>query len=457
MAIKPLDLPSAAGIDYSSGDVRHFAQGDAQNVPGLSNPTRNLAERDNKLADKLNEVVSVVNNQEQFVPLPVVRTTIPANEEIVVINYRIPAGFEARVLNAAISTTPSSTNAQIDVFYSNSFGGSAGTSVITATPGAEFTGDVNFYQTGEFIVSLKNTGPATLEVAASIMLTMRPLGAEGTLLVGSIIVGPDGKIGPIGPRGLPGPPGTGGAGSPGMVWRHNWANGVAYLKNDVVAYTYSGTYGSWIATVAHTGNLGVNDPQTDLVTWNTVAIGILGGPGAPGAPGAPGPAGGTPTYTDTILNGAIVTSASYGTAPAGAYNAEYASGVVSQPSSVYPVGCREFAVYNITSTPKGVAVLSANYRACFTGSMSIILPSTASLPAAKTDYDTNHVALTLINHGSVVAFGTDSQSTIGSVNLGGTYVPLIEQKTYTNGWGIKVNSTDCMAVSIVVMGAQSIP
>ena len=54
MAIRPIDLPSAAGIEYGHGDVRHFAQGDAMDVPGLANPTRHLAERDNQLAQKLN-------------------------------------------------------------------------------------------------------------------------------------------------------------------------------------------------------------------------------------------------------------------------------------------------------------------------------------------------------------------------------------------------------------------
>ena len=254
MAIKPIDLPAAAGLDYSGGDVRHFAQGDAVNVPGLSNPTRNLAERDNLVADKLNEVVSVVNNQEQFVPLPVIRTTVPPNEEIIVTNYRIPAGFEARVLNAVISASPASTSAELDIYYSDSYGDTTGTAVVTCTPGSEFTGDVNFYQTGEFIVVLKNTGASTLELSASAMLTMRPLGAEGTLLVGSVIEGPKGQPGTKGPPGPPGPPGTGGAGSPGMVWRGPWANGVGYVVNDVVSYQYSGTYGSWICRAANTAS-----------------------------------------------------------------------------------------------------------------------------------------------------------------------------------------------------------
>ena len=88
MSIKPVSLPAGAGLDYGSGDVRHFGLGDAVNVPGLSNPTRNLAQRDNLLAEKVNEVVAVVNNREQFVPLPVIRTIVAPNDETIITNYK---------------------------------------------------------------------------------------------------------------------------------------------------------------------------------------------------------------------------------------------------------------------------------------------------------------------------------------------------------------------------------
>ena len=51
--------------------------------------------------------------------------------------------------------------------------------------------------------AMKNTSGVTLEIAGSIMLTMRPVGAEGTLLVGSVIQGEQGNPGQTGP---PGPP-----------------------------------------------------------------------------------------------------------------------------------------------------------------------------------------------------------------------------------------------------------
>lgn len=447
MAIRPIDLPAAAGIDYSGGDVRHFAQGDAMNVPGLSNPTRNLAERDNLLAEKVNEVVSVVNNQEQFVPLPVIRTTVPPSEEIIVTNYRIPAGFEARVLNAVVSATPSSTAAQLDIFYSNSYGGSTGTAVVTATPGSEFTGDVNFYQTGEFIVVLKNTGASTLEISSSIMLTMRPLGAEGTLLVGSVIEGQQGQPGMTGPIGPQGPPGTGGAGSPGMVWRGPWVAGSPYSVNDVVSYQYSGTYGSWICRAANTASLGVNDPQTDLVTWNYVAYGIF----QQGSTGPTGPAGGEPQFSNTTVSAFLVTSASYGTRP---YTADYTAGSLSQPSTTYGIQVSEVVVTDSTGT-NGVAILNASYPTCFSGSISIILPRVDQ--GATTNYETGNINLIVSVHGTVVSYGTSTNSSVGAVNNGGTNVSTIKQTTHTNGWGVTVISPDPLPLSFTLCGAQGIP
>ena len=445
MAIKPIDLPAAAGIDYSGGDVRHFAQGDAMNVPGLSNPTRNLAERDNLLSEKVNELVSVVNNQEQFIPLPLVRTNVPPGDEIIVTNYRIPAGFEARVLNAVLSTTPSSTNAQLNIYYASSYGGASGTAVVTTTPGSEFTGDVNFYQVGEFIIVLKNTGASTLELAASVMLTMRPLGAEGTLLVGSIIAGPQGKPGQRGGPGPQGNPGTGGAGSPGMVWQGPWVNGNTYSPNDVVSYQYSGTYGSWICRIANTANLGANDPQTSTSVWNFVAYGIF----QSGSVGPIGPAGGNPVFADNLVTGYLVTGNTYGTLP---YSADYTAGVISQPNRQYPVQARETCVFNSTGTV-GLCHLHAAYQTRFSGSIAVMLPTKAPTGNATVNYNTTYVQLHVMVAGTTVSAGTATMSAASD----GTYTRLYEQHDYGYGWGITVISPDALPVSMILTGVQVAP
>lgn len=438
MAIKPVDLPSAAGINYASGDVRHFAQGDGINVPGLSSPTRHLAERDNVLAAKMNEVVSVVNNQEQFVPLPVVRTHIPPNEEIIVTNYRIPAGFEARVLNATVSATPVTSLAELNVYYSLSFGGTSGSTVVTVTPSSEFTGDVNFYQTGEFIVALKNTSAATLEIAASVLLTMRPLGAEGTLLVGSVIEGREGRPGMTGPPGPPGIPGTGGAGSPGMVWKGAWLNGAGYQTNDVVSYAYSGTYGSWISRATHTASLGVNDPQVDAVTWNAVAYGIVGAAGNTGATGA---AGGVPVYNTLVVEGTLQTGNDWQGLAIDGYN-----GGNSLPSSTYYFGIDQHFIESASGSPKGFAWLQGVHRITFRGSGTLTLPKSAY--GAKLDYANAYIDVVAVANGTSMVEIVDA----------GTQARLctcISQST--DQYVVKVLNNNPVSVAFIVAGLQPIP
>jgi hypothetical protein len=234
--IDPISLPSAAALNYGSDDVRHFSEGDAVDVPGLSNPTRYLAQRDVDLAAKLNETIADVNNKEQFVPLPVLRTTLAPNAEEVVLNFRIPPGFESRILDAVVTATPASASAELDIYYAaNSYGNSTGAQVVTTS--TEYSGGTNFYSAGEFIITLKNRGGTTLEMIASVLLTMRPLGATATLLVGSGQVGAAGPPGPAGPAGAPGATGPAGAsGSPGLTWQGNYQSTYPYAANDVVYY-----------------------------------------------------------------------------------------------------------------------------------------------------------------------------------------------------------------------------
>lgn len=443
MAIKPIDLPAAAGIDYSGGDVRHFSQGDAVNVPGMSNPTRNLAERDNLLASKMNEVVAVVNNQEQFIPLPVIRTTVPPSEEVIVTNYRIPAGFEARVLNAVISATPASTSAEINVYYSASYGGNSGVAVVTVTPSSEFTGDVNFYQTGEFIVSLKNTGSSTLELAASVMLTMRPLGAEGTLLVGSIIEGPAGKPGMRGVPGPPGAPGTGGAGSPGMVWKGAWTNGVSYFANDVTSFSlYGSIVSSYICRVAHTASTGVNDPQVDVTTWNAVAIG--GSTGPSGGAGPAGPSSFSLTGSINSVDGTFIPEAGFVgnvfTDGPWVYNAYTAT-----PYYVTLTETFYGSTGGSAGTPRGLACLNGVFFAAFSGTATMTLPKQTY--GALVDYSNTAINCVAVAHGTTPVFFTGSGTWSNSVELrlDGQY-----------GYAVKTVATVPTLVTIHVSGAQMV-
>jgi hypothetical protein len=262
--IDPVSLPNSAALNYGEGDVRHFSEGDAMDVPGLSRPTRNLAERDNILAEALNSVISVVNNTEQFVPLLPFRTTVPPDTEEIVLNYRIPAGFEARILNAIVTSVPNSSSAELDVYYATGYGNSTGTMVVCTS--TEFTAGTQFYSAGEFIISLKNRGGTTLEMIASIQSTMRPLTQTSGVLIASSVVGEQGPPGPTGSPGQVGPPGTTGpAGSPGLTWQGPWQIGNTYGATDVVYWLGS----SWKSTGGN--NLG-NQPDISPSSWQPLAL-----------------------------------------------------------------------------------------------------------------------------------------------------------------------------------------
>src|ERR1044071_607128 len=114
--IKPLSIPDAAGLDFAQGDVRHLAPGDPMDETTISRATRHLAKRDSLIAAVVNNLVQQVNNKEQLISIQPGRLTLPPSVAIVVANHRIPTGFEARVLNAIVSSTPAAIG-KLDVLY----------------------------------------------------------------------------------------------------------------------------------------------------------------------------------------------------------------------------------------------------------------------------------------------------------------------------------------------------
>lgn len=404
--IQPVNIPSAAGINYGEGDVRHFAQGDDMSVPGISNPTRQLAERDNMLAEKLNEVIQNVNNQEQFVPLPVVRTIVPPNDQTVVLNYRIPSGFESRVLNASIGSSPSSTDIELDIYYNAGFGGVTGTAVVTTS--TEFTSGVNFYQTGEFIVTLKNKSGVTLEMVASILLTLRPIGSQGSLLVGSTVKGEKGDPGQVGPPGPAGAPGSGGVGSPGMKWSGSWSDSTVYNPPDVVRYDLGGVgvqVSSFICTTAHASSDKTKAPGGYALPgnpWDAVALG-----GADGATGPTGPAGPSGSTTFTGLERNVLASFYCGTPfVKGAYwqvddptTSVYNVGTLASPGDRADIPMKEIYWQAVGApSPSGMVHLSMSMRACFGGYGTLHLPTVAG--GAKLNYSNVYVHAIVTSNGT---------------------------------------------------------
>ena len=388
MAIEPVSLPSAAGIEYGSGDVRHFSPGDAVDVPGLQNPTRYLAERDNLLAETLNEVVEQVNNGEQVVYLPVVRTVLSPNESATVSNYRIPVGFEARILNAAVASTPASPSIQLNVFYSsNTFGSTSGAQAVsTAT---EFTGGTSFYETGEFIIQLNNTSASALTLTASVILTVRPVGGTGSLLAATVVPGPAGQPGPTGPPGVPGQPGSGGAGTPGMIWSGTFQFGNTYRAKEVVSYSlYGSLLGSFICNTTT-----MEDPQTSYLTsdgvWSPVALGSQGPIGSSGTQGSAGTNTTVPNYLSHIVYGTFTTASNWTSTASGPYDTVVESGV-----SVTYIPLLETFINSEYANPdylSSVQMLAGVMRLTFNGDGTFTLPKAAY--GAQIDYTNTQISM----------------------------------------------------------------
>lgn len=428
MAIQPVDLPQAAGIQYGNGDVRHFSPGDAQDVPAMQNPTRQLAERDNLLAEKVNEVIQTVNNQEQFVPLPIIRTILPPMDETIVTNYRIPAGFESRVLNAVIASTPVSTDIELNIYYNTTFGGVSGTSVVTTA--SEYSGGVSFYQQGEFIIGLKNKTGQTLELVASVLLTLRPVGAEGGLLVASVVKGDKGDPGPTGPRGLQGVPGTGGAGSPGMNWRGAWNNSDVYLEKDVVHFDlYGSLTSSFIAVQGNTNQSPQNSYTGGAGIWEPVALGWAG------TGGPVGPAGGAPTYQAQVVNGTFHTLSDY---IAVSYSGSYNGYSAVQPNVYYPYPCSETAVVDPSATT-GLSLLNAATRLAFQGHVEVQLPNKAN-NLALCDYNTTNIQCVVALNGTNNVYNGTTPGVVVAAS----------------GTSYMIYSTGSNAMTISLCGAQVI-
>lgn len=428
MLIQPVDIPTAAGVDYGGGDVRHFSEGDSISVPGMSNPTRQLAQRDNVLADKLNEVIGEVNNTERLIAVPLVRTTVPAVDEVVVANQRIAAGYESRIINAAISCSPASTDGELIVYYNAGFGGSTGTSVVNTS--TEFTSGVQFYPEGEFIVVLRNKSAVSLDIAASVLVATRPLGGQGGLLVGSVVKGDKGDPGIQGPPGIPGPPGTGGAGSPGMVWLGTWSSGTAYNVNEVVAYTDSGVTSSYICVASHGAT--ITPPPSNPTKWTLVAQGSVGPAGGTGPAGAGSVAFAAQSVSGTLTTGSdIVSSAIDGYSPA------------FSPSQTYLLPITETKITS-TGTPSGSALLMGTYRALFIGSGTLTLPKSAY--GAAVDYTNAFITVMATPNGTT------------PVDVSQIYqVTCYPKPATTDSFVFKVEGNSPRPVAFGIYGAQVIP
>lgn len=446
--IKPVSIPNAAAENFGEGDVRHFQEGDDMSVPGISNPTRQLAHRDNEIASTLNEVVSAVNNKEQFVPLPVVRTVLPQESEDVVVNWRIPEGFEARIINATVASSPASSDVLLNVYFSTGFGNSTGESLVSTA--SEFTSGSEFKNSGELIIQLVNIGSVSLEITASVLLTMRPIGDSQGLLITSDLTGAAGPAGSQGPAGVGVQGATGAPGSSGMVWSGVWNSGATYSPPQVVSFDAGGGLGvsSYISTQLTSPG---ESPTSAPSKWDLVAQSGSSGTGASGFSGLDGfqfqgewNSGTTYTKNDVVtytsgsdqgtwyagLNDILP---SVGVAPPGTgwtqlfaqsvpvfaaetvdgffyTEADYVQGVadagfLSVAPGTYPLSFEQTTLLGPNS-PKGTASIKTMQQISFGGAITFRLP-TVGENLAEVSYQTDDATISVDSFGTVTVSGSN--------------------------------------------------
>ena len=213
-----------------ASDVKHFSGEDILTAPAIGNTTRALSARDNVLAAKINQLVGYANNAAEYVSLPCPRIQLNGLETGTLTNFRIPQGYEARLINCTCWTSLP-TSGTVSVLHSaGTFGATIGTSLCTVTDLAEFTAGSDWRGVGEFIVNVANTQAHRINIAASAMISLRPVGYQGGDVVGPGGVTTQGVPGPQGDQGPPGPAGGGGGGG-NIVYIGNFARLVSIDTN----------------------------------------------------------------------------------------------------------------------------------------------------------------------------------------------------------------------------------
>ena len=224
--IESLILPKAAGLPYGNGDVKHLTNTDANSAQTISFCTRNLAERDNLLASTINQIIAEVNNKEQIIDVQVPRVSLGTGQTLVISNFRIPTGFEARVLNAIVASIPTNFG-RLEVLWSSIYGTNTGDTLISTL--SEVSGQTTFWPEGQLIIRVTNIGSASIEVFGDVQITMRPVAVlQGSILVPTIGTSGGSGSGESGASGFSGQSGFSGArGASGFSGNSGYSGGSA--------------------------------------------------------------------------------------------------------------------------------------------------------------------------------------------------------------------------------------
>lgn len=269
--IPPVNLPDAAGYKYFGGDVLHQPPNSPIDWAGLQFTSRNLAARDNLLSEALNQVIAQVNNKEQLIPVNVPWTYLAPGDSVTTFSVRIPNGFEARVLNAAVDSSPVPNSCLLEVIYSANFGDLTGQAAVSTY--TENSSATSFYPSGELAIKISNAGTQSISAVASVLITMQPVVDQAGALIGPGVIGEQGDPGQNGLDGADGGPGpVGPPGPPGINWRGVWSGLNNYAQNDAV-YVNFGVLGiaAFIALVPNSNQQPPTPSLAPSAFWNILA------------------------------------------------------------------------------------------------------------------------------------------------------------------------------------------
>lgn len=456
--IESLILPKAAGLPYGNGDVKHLTSTDANSAQTISFCTRNLAERDNILASTINAIIAEVNNKEQIIDVQVPRVSLVTGQTLVISNFRIPSGFEARVLNAVVASVPTNVG-RLEVLWSSTYGATTGETLVSTL--SEVSGQTTFWPEGQLAIRVTNTGSASIEVLGDVQITMRPVAVlQGSILVPSIITstsgsgesgasGFSGQSGYSGARGASGFSGYSGySGESAAAFSITSASFVMPSSGNNVTITVDDS--SWISTgqVVYVETAGYF-LVLDTPTSTSVQIQNLGYSGnAAGATviattkqlspgGLQGASGGSPTYATNNCQYHVVTS------PGTAYTA---GTLVSGPwdysaapaaNSTTDISCAEVVVRNGSS---GLLSLNVQNRTVFAGTLYIDLPAKTDTTPSLHNWLTSETLLT-----AVVNDPRDGGAIIN-------YPATVFAATSPKRWGVFVPGNKPVPVSLTLSG-----
>ena len=125
--------------------------------------------------DAHNALLGDLKTAGQLVTVNLPAVTLSAGDSIQLGNFRIPPGYVAAIVNAAIAASPVAGGAFLGVSYS---AGTFGSTAVSPTASsvlatiAEFTGDGTKFATGEFIFEASNTSKSKLTITASVLLAL---------------------------------------------------------------------------------------------------------------------------------------------------------------------------------------------------------------------------------------------------------------------------------------------